>query len=253
MPLRPQEQLHERILAIGAPGAGKSRAWLSIARLAQRTGSPARFYCLDTDYAIARMLYTEFRDLRNVTVYETASWVACENALSEVLRVVTWDDWIITDMIDIPWDLVQAYFTEEIWQQDIGKYFLEVRKALKGDNLHPFSGWTDWQVINKIYQTWMSKLIYHSNAHIFATSKIEATDVKTDEKDTLAIFGAYGVKPRGQKHLGHQFHTVLLFSCLKPGDWRLTTVKDRGRKPFEGAPLKDFAMQYLVARAGWKL
>lgn len=255
MPLRPSEQLHERILAIGAPGTGKSCAWLTIARLSQQTGSPARFYCIDTDYAIARMLHTEFRDLRNVVVYEVSSWTAIEDALRQSLQAGAWDDWLIVDMIDMPWDLVQAYYTEETRGQDIGRYFLEVRKTLgdKDNSLRPFDGWTDWQVINKLYLSWIYGVIYHSNMHIFATSKIEATDVKNDDKEMLALFGPYGVKPRGQKHLGHQFHTILLFSCLKPYDWRLTTIKDRGRTPFEGAPLKNFALQYLVAKAGWKL
>lgn len=263
--LRPTHRTRERILAMGSYGVGKSYAWLSIAKKAQETGSPAKFYCLDTDDAIQRMLDEEFTDLSNVVLYRVFDWPDYEQALAESVHTVETRlaeqdgrmyDWVIVDLIDLAWEAVQSYFVEQVHNQGIGEYFLEVRKALKGNRLDVFDGWRDWGVINKVYTSWINQLIYKVPAHIFAATKIEPVSTKTDSSETLNLFGQYGVKPKGQKNLGHQFHTVMLFSCLKVGDWRVTTVKERAgsvRKPFTGQSLKDFSIQYLVAKAGWEL
>lgn len=251
--LEPKRPLRERILGIGGFGSGKSYSWLSIARQAQKTGSPAKFYCLDTDAAIERMLAEEFQELENVKLYNVFDWSEYESALDEAIQNAGPDDWIVVDMIDLAWDAVQAYFTDQVFDKEISVYFLEIRKALKGQRLQTFDGWRDWTVINKLYSAWMNKLIYKAKSHVFCTAKVEAVDSDKDDKETRLVYGAYGVKPKGQKALGHQFHTVLLFTCVKPGDWIITTIKDRGREPFTGQKLVNFPMQYLVGKAGWKL
>lgn len=288
---------------MGSYGAGKSFAWLCTARKAQETGSPAMFYCLDTDDAIQRMLDEEFSDLQNVMLYRVFDWPDYEKALAESVsavearfaqriaealaevgvtmqqvqaeatsRNITFEaacrqlysveparymyDWIVVDLIDLAWEAVQSYFVAEVFQQNIGTYFLEARKALKGNRLEVFDGWKDWSVINKVYTSWINQLIFKAPAHIFATAKIEPVSTKTDDAETLKLYGEFGVKPKGQKSLGHQFHTILLFTCMKMGDWRVTTVKERAssaRRPFAGQPLKNFPVQYLVAKAGWEL
>lgn len=246
----------ERILALGGFGTGKSHGWLSIARLSQLTGSPAKFYVLDTDYAIDRMLSTTFSDLNNVVHYPAVDWEDCESFIKEVTpKINPLVDWIVVDMIDITWDLVQAYFTEQVFKEDIGFYFLEARKQLKGEkgNLQPFSGWTDWQVINKLYQSWIARVFFKSKAHIYMTCKADPVDSSKDSKDVLQVYGAFGVKPKGQKALGNQVHTVMLFNTARKGDWRITTIKDRGPTYFEGEQLSDFAYQYLVGKAGWEV
>jgi len=64
------------------------------------------------------------------------------------------------------------------------------------------------------------------------------------------VFGAYGVKPAGQKHLGHQVHTIFLFIppiSREDKVWRITTIKDRaGRQYFDNDPLINLYKQYFV-------
>jgi len=253
--LQQSKNLRERILAIGSFGSGKSYAWLSIARKAQKTGSKAKFYCIDTDLSIERMLTEEFSELRNVELECVFEWEEYTAALDKFKKISTPQDWIIVDMIDIAWEAVQGYFTEEIFSKDIGQFFIEARKSMKpGDKkVKIFDGWKDWQIINRLYFTWVNKLIYQSKSHIFATAKVEKISDEDEDKNTRLLFGQYGVKPRGQKYLGHQFHTVLLLNQFKANDYRITTIKDRGRKVLEGASLRDFSIQYLVGVAKWKI
>ena len=48
-PLHNPKGVQDRILAFGVEGTGKSEAWISIAVEAERTGSDAQFYVVDTD------------------------------------------------------------------------------------------------------------------------------------------------------------------------------------------------------------
>lgn len=75
---------------------------------------------------------------------------------------------------------------------------------------------------------------------------------KNDDKEVKAAFGAYGVKPKGQKRLGHVPMTVLWLTKSRVGAWAMTTIKDRGRTEVEDEPLTNFAKDYLMEVAGWK-
>lgn len=139
----------ERILAFGIFGSGKTYAWLKMAAWAHKTKSPARFFVIDTDAAVERMLWSEeFQSIADrVIVRPVFAWPEYVAALDEFLAQATENDWIVVDMIGNAWDAVQSYFVDEVFGKDIGQYFLEVRKA-RGDkrNLSPFEGWKDWCV-----------------------------------------------------------------------------------------------------------
>lgn len=255
--LQPTLKSPERILSIGGFGSGKSHAWLSIAQLAQATGSPAKFYVLDTDFATERMLETAFDNLNNIELTIAASWQKCEEFAKLVTKpglIKPRQDWIVVDMIDITWSLVQSYFTDEVFGEDIGQYFLEARKAMgdsKKGGLSALNGWTDWQVINKLYQSFINRVFFEPQAHLYLTAKADAIDAAKDSPEIISTYGAFGIKPSGQKAVGNQVQTVMLFKTPKFGDWRISTIKDRGRAYFTGDSLTNFATQYLVDKAGW--
>jgi hypothetical protein len=258
--LTPTKRTRERILAIGSFGVGKSRAWLTIAARAQKSGSKARFYCLDTDHAIERMIDEGFPELNNVEVANVFEWPEYEGALKRFLKVATPDDWLICDMIDAAWDAAQAYYVDEIFSKDIGQYFIEARKVFeaakkeKGKSVfRAFDGWQDWPVIKKVYFSWLERFAKHAPCHVFATAKVEPIDTEKDSKELIKTYGPYGVRPKGQKDLGHSFHTILFLQKAGSNDYRFTTIKDRERKEVEGEKLTDFVLQYLVPRAKWKL
>lgn len=246
--------LTELILVMGAPGAGKSTAWLSIAELHQKMGSPSRFHVLDSDQAMPRMLAEGYRQLTNVTTYPVFTWDEYVKALATALKGITPRDWLVVDMLDPSWDAVQSYYIEQIFHEDPGQFFLEARKAIKGKSLQALDGWQDWTVINRLYKGWINQLIFQSRCHVFATAKVAAIDAKTADKETLQVFGPYGVKPKGQKDAAYLFHTVLLLAQgAQGGKWVGNTIKDRTRPRWEGQTITNFGVQYLVQVAGWSL
>jgi len=281
----------ERILAMGITGSGKSYQWLKIAQVLKPTG--AKFRCLDTDNDIDYMLRTQFQDLLpenggNVYVHPAFNWPEYEKGVKWVQQekltqeqlskmnkhlVTAYNtpvkkmDWVVVDKINNAWSTVQRYFTSEVFGEDMGEYFLQVRremqtgirKTAKGGMpsspiMEGFDGWKDWSVINKLYDDWILPIIHRVQCHVYAATDVTPLDRKTD-KDPIVInvFGDIGVKAAGQKALGGQHHSIFLFI---PGveRWLITTIKDRaGRTYFKSIPFTSLYMQYLVAKAGWPM
>lgn len=280
----------ERILSIGVTGSGKSFQWLKLARVLKPTG--AKFRVLDTDNDIMYMLQTQFPELLpenggNVYVHPAFDWPEYKEGVKwiqqrglkpeELTRMdkhlvsayktpMKLNDWVVVDKANNAWQRVQDYFVQEVFGEDMGDYFLHVRKQLyeRGDKSksgkpatsiarEALDGWKDWSVINKLYDDWILPIIYKVHCHVYATSDVEK--VERDEKDPeiLSLFGDLKVKPAGQKRLGGQMHTIFL---LLPGteNWYITTIKDRANRPyFKKVQLTSLYMQYLVAKAGWDI
>lgn len=251
----PAPNLVERILVFGPAGSGKSTAAASIAAMSARTGSDARFYVVDTDLAWDRMLYEGYGDLTNVEVLVALEWPEYRDALAKIRSQVRPQDWVVVDLVTNAWETVQSYFTEQVFDRDIGDYFLQVRKELKTGkkSLEAFSGWVDWSVINAMYKSWANDLLFKTRANVLCTAKMARVHSEQDDKATRLLFGAHGVKPEGQKALAYQFHTVLLTGEPRTGEYTLTTVKDRERTKLDKAPVKKFALDYLVKVGGWRL
>lgn len=246
----------EKILAIGPYGAGKSYAWLSIALWAQRTQSDAQFYVISTDDATNRALSSaEFSALTNIHDYPCFVWTDFKQASAAIRPMIRPQDWLVIDLLDPAWEAVQAYFVEQVFNEDIEDYFLQARKETKGakGNFKALDGWKDWPVINRLYKGWANPLFLQTKANIYATAKAEPVSADTDDKETRLLFGPYGVKPKGQKETGNLFHSILLFTYPKAGEYYLTTIRDRQRAVVEKLPLSNFVVQYLVKLAGWHL
>lgn len=259
MPLHNPTNLNERILAVGSFGCGKSTGWLQTAYRSQITGSDARFFVLDTDDAIQRMVSgnTNYSKLANLEIIPAYDWPEYSDFVHKLRATIRPHDWVVVDFIDAAWDAVQSHFAEQVFHQDIGQYFLEVRKHLEGGkSLGAFEGWTDWQVINKLYRDFANPLLKRTRANVYATARIEKVSGDEKDKELRDMYSPVGVRPAGQKHLGYQFHTVLVFSSVTAGPtktYTLRTIKDRERPLLHGLPWSNFAQDYLVKIGGWKL
>lgn len=248
-------QGRERILCIGSAGAGKSSTWCKVAHWLNVRESPNSMWVIDTDMAADRMKvgYKEAFD-NKIKVYEPFEWQDYKTCLNDIFVKAKPNDWLVLDMAHKPWQSVQEYFSDEVFGQSIDNYFLEARKKAQGGNA--LDGWTDWSVINKLYNAWMMKFLRFPG-HIIACAPV--TNVinegkKTDDAPEIkSIFGAFGVKPEGQKALPFQFHTVLLLSDGGKNGYRISTIKDREREKLKNQELVDFVPNYLVKVAGWKL
>lgn len=256
MQLRPTIQPRERILTFGVAGTGKSNNLLTIARRCPNN----TFYVLDNDVSYERLMATDFTDLENVKVYNVLGegaegWEEHLSVVREIKDQMTRDDWMVIDSTTPTWSVVQEWFTEKVFSQDIADYFLQVRMAKqegkdKKKSLGALEGWYDWPVINKEYRK-LHNLILNCPGHIYCTAEM-ASISDEDDKDVKGLFGPYGVKPAGQKRMGHLFQTVILLSKSRAGKYAMTTVKDRGRTEMENQEVEDFGRDYLMRVAGWK-
>lgn len=253
MPLTYRATIHprERVLAMGSPGVGKSHAILTVARRCP----DAKMYVIDNDFAYDRLLATDFVDLKNVDIVPVVEWDEYIPTVREFNGKMGRDDWLVIDSMTPTWDAVQGWFSEQVFGRDIDEYFLEVRKkkAESKDGkktLGALDGWMDWPVINKSYYKLYAELM-KCPGHVYLTAEVQSIS-DDDDKQVKGTFGPYGVKPRGQKRLGHVVQTVLLMSKSRVGEYSLTTVKDRGRVEMEGRRVEDWSKDYLVGVAGWR-
>lgn len=261
MPLHPTYPIPERILSYGPAGAGKSTNWLNICKWAVRTKLDTHFYVLDSDASIPRMLINYPECIPFITIYPCYDWTDYMNAQKEVLsKARPLIDWVVVDFASAAWQTVQSYYVEQVFHQDIGSYFLQARKELSKDasSLNALEGWVDWSVINPLYRKWINPLVYKGQYHLYCTATAEqlSSDRKpTEDKDIRSLFVKHNSKPAGQKHLPHQFHTILL-NGLTPRDTRvktITSIKDREREMVAGKVITNFTKDYLVDIAKWSL
>ena len=243
--------MRERILVLGGPGSGKTYGWLKLASHFRQS----EFYVVDSEIGGERSLQ-EFPDLKNVHIYPVAEWPEYRKAQKEIADKARENDWIVVDMVDKAWSAVQRYYVGEIFDQEMGEYFLEARRKVKKDTKSLFAGrdaalkgWLDWPVVNRLYEDFIFPLVYRSPAHLYLATAAQAVSDE-DEKEVREVYGPYGLRPAGQKSLPYQPDTVLLLTHARDG-YYITTIKDRGgRKYLEKVRLHNFALQYGKV-AGW--
>jgi len=241
---------------MGGPGSGKTYTWLKLASYYQTRHPDATFYVIDSEIGAERSLL-EFPGLTNVKVFPVVDWKEYREAQKTIAKKCTEYDWVVLDMADKAWTAVQRYYIEEIFnQQDMGDYFLEARKKLKKDAKSLFAGrdaalkgWTDWPVVNRLYEDFIFPLVYRIPANLFMATAGQAVS-EEDAENIRDLYGPHGIRPAGQKNLPYQPDTVLLLTH-KQGGYYITTVKDRGgRSYFDHQKLINFPIQYGKI-AGW--
>lgn len=257
MPVTYESQIRarERILGYGPPGAGKSTAILSVAKRCPSS----TFHVIDTEFDnYDRLLDTEFSDLKNVEVYPMVEWDGMIPQIKEIKKEVGKNDWLVVDSMTPTWDGVQEAYIARIFDEEMDEFFLKMRVAQQNDKDADggLDGWKDWGVINKMYAPLYRELLT-TNCHVYMTAEADklGEPIKGkggESKETKQLFGALGLKPKGQKRLGHIPQTVLLFTKNRSGDWGMNTVKDRGRVEMDDVSVGDWSRDYLVNVAGWK-
>lgn len=261
-----QTLFRERILAIGGAGMGKSYNYYAIARMAKNTGSDSIFYVVDTDESVGRMLIDPgFKDAllsngapTNVVAYSAYDWETLMGNLDAVYKAMRPQDWLMIDMITPSWDWAQAYFANRVFSKGLDEFFLEHRinierqKVASKKDEAALDGWKDWSVINDIYDRLQHRLM-RCPGNLYATAEVKPLNRQNASKEDLLVFGPHGVMPVGQKHTPHKFSTILWNTSKQPGQFQITTIKDRSRPVLQSQPVMDFAIDYLVNVAAWQL
>lgn len=254
----------ERILTFGTMGSGKSQG---MAKIACYMPPGIHVHVLDNDGSWPRILAgDEFRHLTNVTVHQldATDFQSHVDIVQSLRPQLSPKDWLVCDLITPTWEAVQSWYTDTVFHQSIDEYFLAVRAQMKttkqgGDDktLGAFEGFTDWPIVNKVYQRRWMRPLTSVPCHVYCIAEADKVSeggrgMTGDSKDTKALFGPYGAKPKGQKVTGHRFATVLLMKKERVGGWTMTTVKDIGRATVENLPVTNFAVDYLLKIAKWK-
>lgn len=260
-------KIYERVLAFGITGSGKTYQWMTIAKMLLPTG--AQFYVIDTDNDINYMLETQFpmclpRFGGNVHVYPAYTWDEYSMAITKIKNTkLKPNDWVIVDKINHAWETVQRYYIKEVFKQNMGEYFLHIRKNIEEKTAggkkpasiikEGLSGWMDWPVINSLYAEFIAPVVYQTHCHVYCTTDVSEISKEEKNAEVLELFGQLGVKVDGQKKLGGQFHTIFLFKSGAT-KWQVKTIKDRsGRAYFDNVDLSTLYMQYFVLKAGWPI
>ena len=258
----PRNPIRERILGVGAAGAGKSTAAIDIAIKIPE----AKFYVMDAEYGGAwtpdggRM--NPGGEVANIVAKECAEWEQFASTAKEFKAAGRSHDWLVVDLIGTAYDMVQDFYIEKVKGvrvDDFYEAFAEKRaSSTKGMSKNPLEGDTDWQYIKKMYNAVMSDIL-NFPGHVFALASVKPPPRdEYDDKQAKQLFQHLGVRPEGHKKLASLFSTILFFKESKRGEWVFTTVRERNprvgvaREYVENVVWSDFSKQYLWDVAGWR-
>lgn len=276
--------LQERILVGGTEGTGKTYAWLTIARAFPNN----KIYVIDPDDGVRRVWYNEFPEVNNIEYYFTPKWFTKDfesftkspqiikledgsnrkgifkagvaDAWKTVQPKIKEGDWVIVEHLHLLWAAVQDSFADEVFDKNIGQYFLERRKIMKegAKKLEALEGWTDWSVMNKMHNDdFIIKVCYDNPGHVFMTTSTTMTQpgAKGEDAALKAFYGESTIRFEGQKHNVFRVQTKLIMKQEGRGKDRKfimsTFTKDRGREWLNECEWSDFYYQYLIPIGGW--
>lgn len=245
----------ERILLFGGGGVGKTNTVLSVAAgIAE-----GEMHVVESDYSLAydRALATDFAEAADrVHVYAaTPDW---QDFLSRVQEAVTAAnpecDWLVIDPVSSSWDWVQEWALDAQYGMDLVQMLVDLKKQYGTDSKGygaALSEMMNWNLVKKEYAK-LYRAIQRWKGHLILTAEAKATGNREKDDETKMLYGPLGFKPAGEGRLKHIASTTLFLDHPKRGQWRMTTIKDRNREEMERETIDNFAIDYLVARAGWE-
>lgn len=271
--LKAPARSRERIILTGMEGVGKTRAAMQI-----MLACIGHKYIIETDNTYDEMFESpDFQALQvkeefvggkldtsyynnpdgTVTLYRVRNWEEYIWAMDQAFTRAERDDWIVIDNISNMWREVQTWYNINAYGKSPAEMAMEIRKRQIKDGKKNHTvmqeQFTDWGAINPQYFENVRHRIQTPPCHLLLIAEQKEL-TKDSDKESKAIFGPYGVKPDGQKSLGHDGRTLLLLtkdSRFGNETYMLTTMKDRERVKLDGEEWTDFAADFLVGVGGW--
>lgn len=246
----------ERLLICGRDGSGKSKSYWDIAEGLHTTSSPAQMFVIDPDL---KARFDPRYPLPNVHIFdELESWPDYKSAAVKVRSEGQpgRGDWCVVDMMNRVWSAAQAGHSEIVFGKGMDDLMVDWRlKSIQDDKAggSPFNAayGADWQVINALYDTFMFN-ITRFPGNVLMTTALDAITEDEKDKETIRKYSKWGVKPAGQKRLGHVPADLLLFQETNRG-WEMSQMRGTGREGFKNEPWNNFVRNYLLVKAGWQL
>jgi hypothetical protein len=258
--LHPPTTRRERILAYGAPGAGKSSIWLAIAEWIYKSKSDSRVWVVDTDMAWDAMRPDDGHLDSIVEAFPIYSYDEYRPAINKIKENASSADWFVIDRADVLWEAAQEGWSAAVEGKDIDEFFL--MHQAQGTSPGGDYG-ANWVQIKRMYRAMGVDLITRFRGHVLCVAAAEQAREKKgqfgDDADVFAKYSNIGYKPAGEKKLAHLFHTEI-YMVESPSGYRMSTLKERrawsssGRDVMRGQKVTpDFVMAYLIGIAGWQL
>lgn len=246
----------ERILLYGGGGAGKTNAALSIVEHAVQGNA----FVIETDYSAAwqRAIHTDYPHLAGsvdvrIPDVEWESWTAELAAVVDAADPE--NDWIIIDSITPTWSMVQDWYLQQQFGDDLPRHLAKLKKA-HGDDARGYgravTETMNWPLVKKEYGSRLIAPLQRWKGHLIVTAEAKSVG-GMDNEETTMIFGPIGAKPSGEGRLVYLASTNIYLAHPKRGVWTATTVKDRNRAEMDKEPFEDFGIDYLTGVAGWEI
>lgn len=258
--LKGRPPLREKLLIIGAGGAGKTSIPLNIAWWAKQSEDTRQFYYMDTDdEAVLHTLNEEkyegllAEDGGNVHITSVINWDDYVAFSQKAVANAKQGDFIVLDFITHAWTAAQEGFLQDAAGKTRGEVLYEA-------GVGGASGWDmfktefNWNAINGSYFDFIKPILLKSKAHVIMLAEEEqintdAKNITADNAEHAAQFGKW--KAVGQKKLPYQCRSYLRVQRLARGRV-LHTLKDRARRELKGETMSpDFVTAYLRGVAGW--
>lgn len=249
----------ERILGFGPMGSGKSTAARTIAEFMHESDT---MYVIDCDNRWDGILdnHPELED--RVQVYHARDWESFMEAFKRAMRTAKRDDWIVVDSMTWPWAWIQRWYIRKTHGEEMPDFLVDHRmrqiqagqltrkdKADGGESAMLI----EWSYLNSVWMSQVAEPIVNCPCNLFVIA--EGKQIRGDgreRQDVVDLFGTFGYKPESQWRLGFQARSVVLFTKTARQEFEFdNSVKDDEREVGK-AKWDDFAMAYLVKRAGWK-
>ena len=241
--------MFERVLLMGAPGTGKTYHIVKMVQYLEEFG--IKVHAIDLEDKLEPMVTGLCESMpKNLSIYTAFSWEELKTDDKSVLHQIESNakqgEWIVVDRIDLSWPMVQRWFTQQKYNEELADRMMQKSKDMKKSSMFtPRFDQGSWQVINEQYESFMLAILYRLRCNLIMTTGIKGPE----ENSPIDIYGRLGVLPRGQKEIGHQPHSVFLLTQERAGRdivWRITTGKDLpNREVFDHEDLFDFTLQYL--------
>ena len=157
------------------------------------------------------------------------------------------------DMIDDIWESAQAYFSEQVYEDDPAERMLKVRAKAerakekaglnRAKNSNEFEGFIDWPTIKQWHRSLVNRAIEQLPCHVVATTAVRElrkdADSFSDDQRFIETWNDFNAAPTGEKRNSFLFMTLLgmgLKGSLRNRRVTGYLIKDWSREKFTPVP-----------------
>ncbi len=245
----------EVILAVAAPGGGKSYMIAQLAKLGLEMGF--NLVVIDRDRGLAKAVKEVCGKIPdNLDYFLANKFAKYSEGIQHAFVNLEADDFLVFDMIGGMWDQAQSEYSRMIYGDDVTAHLLALRaeaeealdstKRTKADagvrqasvQYNGMEGRTDWPLIKRMHNDdLIDDAILNGDFNILSTTSGSA--ISEQEAGKWPRWDHIGLRPEGEKHNQHRHDTLMYLSLVRGKYFWQTNLgmgegKDRGDRMLIG-------------------